>query len=142
MKVPLLSVRIRDEQDVVNARQRARQVAQWLGFDSTEQTRIATAVSEIARNAFAYAGGGNVDFVVEGAMPPQLLTIVVSDRGPGIEQLDDVMTGRYRSPHGMGLGIVGTRRLMDQFDVRSDTHGTRFTLKKLLPRRSKLVGPA
>src|SRR6185436_2228032 len=116
-----------------------RQIAQALGFDSTEQTRIATAVSEIARNAFSYGDGGQVDFIVEGAMPPQVLTILVADTGRGIARLDDVMTGRYRSPHGMGLGITGARRLMDQFDVRSSEHGTRVTLTKILPRRSRLM---
>lgn len=138
---PVLSVRIRHEHDIVGARQRARQIAAELGFDSTEQTRIATAVSEIARNAFAYAGGGRVDYLVEGTIPPQLLIVRVTDTGPGIANLDDVLEGRYRSQTGMGLGIVGTRRLMDQFHVQSSTHGTIVTLAKILPRRSKLLTP-
>src|SRR6187431_1041212 len=115
MSSPLLSIAIGDEQDVVAARQRARQIARALGFDATEQTRIATAVSEIARNAFLYAGGGSVDYGVEGAVAPQILMIRVSDKGPGIARLEDVLSGRYRSRSGMGLGIIGTRRLMDQF---------------------------
>ncbi|HVQ12991.1 MAG TPA: ATP-binding protein, partial [Vicinamibacterales bacterium] len=100
---------------------------------------IATAVSEIARNAFVYAGGGSVDYGVEGAVAPQLLMIRVSDKGPGIARLEDVLSGRYRSRSGMGLGIIGTRRLMDQFDVQSTSKGTTITLKKILPRHSKLV---
>ena len=136
MNAPLLTVRIRQEPDIVDARQRARQIARELGFDATEQTRIATAVSEIARNAFLYAGGGSIDYGVEGAVAPQILIIRVSDKGPGIARLEDVLSGRYRSRSGMGLGIIGTRRLMDQFDIQSTSKGTTITLKKILPRRS------
>ena len=139
MNAPLLTVRIRQEPDIVDARQRARQIARALGFETTEQTRIATAVSEIARNAFVYAGGGSIDYGVEGAVAPQLLMIRVSDKGPGIARLEEVLSGRYRSRSGMGLGIIGTRRLMDQFDVESTSKGTTITLRKILPRRSKLV---
>src|SRR5258705_2852602 len=117
MTDPLLSVALAREPDVVLARQRARQVAGALGFEITEQTRISTAVSEIARNAYAYAGGGRVLFSIEGKQPPQVLTIAVVDTGPGIARLDDIMSGSYRSETGMGLGIVGARRLMDYFTV-------------------------
>src|SRR5262245_13814624 len=137
----LLSIRIRQEHDVVAARQRARQIAAALGFDSTEQTRIATAVSELARNAYMYAGGGAAEFRVEGQVAPQLLIVTVSDSGPGIKHLDDVMTGRYRSATGMGIGIAGTRRLMDHFDVSSTDAGTTISIKKLLPRRTGVLKP-
>ena len=136
---PILSVRVRYEHDVVSARQRARQIAAALGFDGIEQTRIATAVSEIARNAYSYGGGGRVDYVVEGAIPPQVFIVRVIDEGTGIANLDDVLSGRYRSPTGMGLGIIGTKRLMDQFAIESSPRGTTVTLAKLLPRRSKLL---
>src|SRR5262245_59207464 len=135
----LLSVRVRQEHDVVAARQRARQIAAAIGFDSTEQTRIATAVSELARNAFMYAGGGTVEFSVEGSAAPQLFIIAVIDRGPGIANLEDVLAGRYRSTTGMGIGIAGTRRLMDHFEVRSGQTGTTMTVKKILPRRAGLL---
>ena len=135
----ILSVGVHHEHDVVGARQRARQFAAALGFDGTEQTRIATAVSELARNAFQYAGGGTVEYVLEGAAPPQVLIVRVSDAGPGIANVDDVLGGRYRSGTGMGLGLIGTRRLMDQFDVSSTSAGTVITIKKLLPRRSRLI---
>jgi signal transduction histidine kinase/CheY-like chemotaxis protein len=135
----LLSVRVRQEHDVVAARQRARQIAAAIGFDSTEQTRIATAVSELARNAFMYAGGGTVDFSVEGSAAPQLFIIAVADRGPGIANLEEVLAGRYRSTTGMGIGISGTRRLMDHFDVKSAHGGTAITVKKILPRRAGLL---
>jgi signal transduction histidine kinase/CheY-like chemotaxis protein len=137
----LLRVAIRYERDVVLARQRARQIAAQVGFDIQDQTRIATAVSEIARNAFEYARGGNVDFRLEGTTSPQVLAVEISDRGPGIADLAAVLEGRYRSRTGMGVGIVGARRLMDRFDVVSRPgEGTTVVLTRLLPRRAGFLG--
>jgi len=124
----------------VAARQRSRQIARLLGFDSQDQTRIATAVSEIARNAFRYAGGGRAEFILEGNTPPQLLMIHISDDGPGIKDLRRILEGRYTSATGMGLGIVGTRRLMDQFEIQTQLgHGSKVSMKKLLPRTAGFV---
>ena len=142
MSLPLLAVSIRDEQDVVAARQRARQIGDMLGFDTTDQARLATAVSEIARNAFLYANGGRVSFDIEGRMAPQVLTITVADNGPGIARLDDVLSGRYTSSTGLGLGITGARRLMDGFDVDSGPKGTAVRMRKLLPARAPLCESA
>ena len=142
MSAPLVTVVVKYEDDVVGARQRARQIAALLGFDVTEQTRIATAVSEIARNAFVYAGGGRVEFAIEGSTPPQLLIVRIIDKGQGIGRLADVLSGQYESATGMGIGIVGARRLMDHFAIESTARGTFVTLKKMLPRRARLVGPA
>ncbi|MEO8596375.1 MAG: ATP-binding protein [Candidatus Solibacter sp.] len=143
MSAPILSLTIRYEHDAVAARQRARQIARLLGFDIQDQTRISTAVSEIARNAFNYAGSGRVEYFLEGRTSPQLFIVRVTDSGPGITKLEDILNGAYRSETGMGLGIVGARRLMDHFEI--DTvpgRGTTVLLKKLLPRRSAVVGPA
>ncbi len=137
----ILTVAIASEPDVVLARHRARDIAALLGFDQTDQTRMATAVSEIARNALQYAGSGKVEFSLEGAMPPQLLLIRISDRGRGIKELDRVLSGAYVSSTGMGLGISGARRLVDQFHIQSGESGTVITLKKLLPAGSRLVAP-
>jgi signal transduction histidine kinase/DNA-binding response OmpR family regulator len=135
VSAPLLTVRLLGEQDVVTARQRARRIAELVGFDPVLQTRMATAVSEIARNAFRYARGGKVEFEIEGMLPPQLFLVRVEDDGPGIQDLEAVLSGRFVSATGMGLGIVGARRLMDQFEiVSSPGRGTRVVLKKLLPR--------
>ena len=114
----LLRADIRNEQDVVLIRQRARHIAMLLGFDSQDQTRIATSVSEIARNAFEYAGGGRVGFLVSGGEHPAYL-IRIADDGPGIPNIDAVLEGRYESPTGMGLGLLGARRLVDLFDIRT-----------------------
>jgi signal transduction histidine kinase/DNA-binding response OmpR family regulator len=143
MAKALLTVALQYEQDVVVARQRARQIAGMLGFDGQDQTRIATAVSEIARNAFRYARGGRVEFSLEGESAPQVLIAHVRDDGPGIPNLDQVMSGRYRSQTGMGIGIIGVHRLMDQVDVRTaKAAGTEVHLKKILPARAAVVSQA
>jgi signal transduction histidine kinase/CheY-like chemotaxis protein len=136
----LLSVEIRLEQDVVLARQRARQVAGLLGFDAQDQTRLATAVSEIARNAYSYGGGGKVEFLVDDTSPG-LFLIRVSDRGPGFKDLAAVLEGRYRSATGMGVGVLGARRLTDVFEVQSRPGATSVLLGKSLPARSAAVPP-
>ncbi len=136
---PLLVVHVTYEPDVVVARQRARQIARLLGFEAQDQTRIATSVSEIARNAVNYAGGGRVEFGLEGRTAPQVFLIRVSDHGPGIRGLDDVLAGRYRSSTGLGLGIIGARRLVDQFHIESGATGTRIVLRKILARTAPLM---
>ena len=105
MSLPLLTLDVRLEPDVVLARQRARQIAGLLGFAPLDQTRIATAVSEIARNAFQYAGGGKVEFQVSAGTSPGLL-IRVHERGPGIKDLQAILDGRYDSSTGLGVGIL------------------------------------
>jgi signal transduction histidine kinase len=128
----ILTADLRTEQDVVLARQRARQISALLGFDGLEQTRLATAVSEIARNAVQYGGGGRVGF--ELTPHPPLLVVRVSDRGPGVARLQDVLDGRYHSPTGMGLGLLGARRLTDRFEIETGPgRGTTVTLGKALP---------
>ena len=109
MTIRLLTYSLNVQADVVGARQRARHIAELLGFDGREQTRIATSVSEIARNAFRYAGGGRVEFEIEGETAPQLLVVRVCDDGPGIVHLEEVLDGTYRSTTGMGIGLIGSR---------------------------------
>ena len=141
----ILALEIRYEHDVVLARQRARQVAQLLGFDAQDQTRLATAVSELARNAFEYANGGRVRFEVETPSGPgarQSLVVRVSDDGPGIADLQAVLDGRYVSKTGMGVGLVGARRLADRFRVDSAPgRGTTVEIARLLPRGAPSFGP-
>jgi signal transduction histidine kinase/ActR/RegA family two-component response regulator len=140
MRWPVLTVTIKYEHDVVAARRRARQIAGLLGFDAQDQSRIATAVSEIARNAFNYADGGRVEFQVEGEATQQTLLIEVKDQGPGIAELENVLLGQYRSATGMGLGIMGARRLMDVCEISSSREsGTNVLMKKTLPKRAPLV---
>jgi signal transduction histidine kinase/DNA-binding response OmpR family regulator len=140
MAKALLTIAIRTERDVVIARQRAREIARLVGFDGQDQTRVATAVSEIVRNAFRYAKGGKVEFAVEGASTPQLLLVRVRDQGAGIPNLPLVLSGQYRSSTGMGVGIIGAHRLMDQVEIDSKQGvGTDVLLKKILPPRAPLI---
>jgi len=135
----LLSLTLAYDQDVVVARQRAAHIAAVLGFDSSEQTRIATAVSEIVRNAFRYTGGGTVDYSIDLESRPQRFVIDVRDRGRGIPHLEDVLSGRYKSSTGMGIGISGARRLLDRFEIRTSPEGTWATLEKVITGRLPAV---
>src|SRR5215831_5444471 len=142
MSASMLTVQLTSEHDVVLVRQRTRQVSKLLGFDQQDQTCIATAVSEIARNAYNYGRGGKVEFHLEGRTSPQLLVIRVLDEEPGIANINQILEGQYQSQTGMGLGIVGARRLVDQFRIESKpSDGTIVWLKKLLPRKAPLVTP-
>jgi signal transduction histidine kinase len=156
MPLTVASLPIEREPDVVAVRQRSRDVAAGLGFSPQDQTRIATAVSEIARNAFAYGQQGRAEFEVEGqderygdtvggprdqvcaAGHAQTLVIRVTDRGPGIARPEQLLAaarpGAARPPDGVGLGIVGSMRLMDQCEIDSTPGaGTTVTLRKWLP---------
>ncbi len=139
----LLTIDIRYEQDVVLTRQRARQVAALLDLGGLEQTAFATAVSELARNAFQYAGHGRVTFGVRADDRRQVLVARVHDDGPGIADLGAILDGRYHSRTGMGLGILGARRLNDEFDlITAPGQGTTATIGKVLsPRLPVVAGP-
>lgn len=131
----LFTLDIRFENDVVLVRQKARTVAAALKFDMQDQTRIATAVSEIARNTFQYGGGGKAEFALQ-TTPRKVLFITIRDKGRGISNLDEIFAGKYVSQTGMGLGLIGARRLMDEFHVESNPgQGTKVVLGKLTPSR-------
>lgn len=141
MITQLLTLQIAAEQDVVRARQRARQIAEGMKFDLQGQTKFITSVSEIVRNAFRYAGGGHVAFsIVQDGHPA--IEVVVEDTGPGIADLSAVLDGRYRSATGLGMGLVGTRRLMDEFEITSTPgRGTRVQMLKRIPMRARSQVP-
>ena len=128
----ILTLRLRHERHVVHARQRARDIAALLGFEHQEQIRLATAASELARNAFRYATGGTVEFLVRDGSP-QMFVISVTDSGPGIPNLSEILDGRYISKTGLGKGIIGTRRLMDRFDITSSSARTCVEAGKFMP---------
>ena len=133
MNLPLLNLEIRLEVDIVLARQRARQIAALLGFAPLDQTRIATATSEIARNAVKYAGGARLEFIVESGPAPAMM-MRIRERGPGIPDLQAILDGEYESSSGLGLGIIGAKRLMDRFDIESTPGaGSSVVMAKNLP---------
>ncbi|WP_298107289.1 ATP-binding protein [Bradyrhizobium sp.] len=137
---PIVTVPIENEADVVTVRQRAHRLAELLGFERQDQTRIATAVSELARNAFSYAGGGRAEFILDPASTPQTFYVKISDKGPGIADVQTILDGQYRSKSGMGLGILGARRLMDHFSIESRSgKGTAVQIGQVLPQRAAPV---
>jgi len=139
MTWPIVTMQLKHEPDIVSVRQRAHRLAELLQFERQDQTRIATAVSEIARNAYSYGGGGRVMFSLDEAATPQMLLIAIVDQGKGIDDLDAVLEGRYRSVAGMGLGIRGARRLLDRFDIKTGATGTQVELGHGLPSRAPRI---
>jgi signal transduction histidine kinase len=137
---PIVTVPIENEADVVTVRQRAHRLAELLGFERQDQTRIATAVSELARNAYSYAKGGRAEFILDPAPSPQVFHVKISDKGPGIADVQAILDGQYRSKSGMGLGIIGARRLMDHFKIESSAgKGTIVEVGHDLPDRAAPV---
>jgi signal transduction histidine kinase len=142
METILSAMPVENERDLVAVRQRTRRIAEVLGLDPVDQGRIATAVSEIVRNAYQYARGGKVEFLLADGFPPAF-TVRVRDDGAGIPQLQAVLDGRFTSQTGMGLGISGARRLCDSFDISSEAgRGTSVTLVKRLSGRGARIDPA
>jgi RNA polymerase sigma factor (sigma-70 family) len=127
-----VAVEIRGDPDIVRARQAARELAARLDFPVTELTVIATAVSEMARNIVRFTSGGRV--VVELLRSPRAgIRIVVADAGPGIADIESALADGYSTYDGLGLGLPGARRLMDEFSVSSDPdQGTTVVMTKWL----------
>ena len=124
-------VRIESLDDIVTARQQARQLASRVGFSKCNLTLIATAISEIGRNAVEYAQGAEVIISVIHETSRKGVKIVVSDHGPGIADLSTVMRDGYSTVNRLGIGLPGTRRLMDEFEIASEVGvGTTVTMKK------------
>ena len=120
--------------DVVAARQKAREAAAAAGFTGTDLTLIATAVSEIARNVVKLAHRGQFSFAVVSEPPRTGLLITARDSGPGIADLDRALRDGYSTYRGLGIGLPGARRLMDEFDIISEVgKGTTVTMTKWRP---------
>jgi signal transduction histidine kinase/CheY-like chemotaxis protein len=134
MKRTLARLNVAGAADVVVARQGAHRMAERLGLDRQAQTRIATAVSEIARNAFTHAGGGEVELAVDASAQPQHLCVTVTDHGPGIAELEAVLSGAKSFAPGRGTGLPSARRLVDRFEIESTPAGTTVRLWQRIPR--------
>jgi serine/threonine-protein kinase RsbT len=124
-------VAIRTDADVVTARQEARTMGTELGFSSTDLTLLATAISEIARNITTYAGEGEVSLRVLNSGGRHGIEVVATDNGPGIADVELAMQDGYTTGSGLGLGLPGTRRLVDEFDIETQPGvGTKVRLVK------------
>jgi serine/threonine-protein kinase RsbT len=124
-------IALRDEQDLRAARLSARELCEKLGAPSFVMQRVATAVSELARNIINYTPGGTITLTPRPGSPPKL-SIVAEDQGSGIDNLDEIMGGRYRSKTGLGRGLLGVKQLMDKFDIRTGPRGTRIQVEASL----------
>ena len=124
-------VQVTTDRDIVLARERGRELATHVGFGTTDQAIIATAISELARNILQYARCGEIlvgsieDTTKRGIM------VVASDQGPGIASIDEAMQDGYSTSGGLGIGLPGVRRLVDDFVIKSRTGvGTTVTVRK------------
>jgi serine/threonine-protein kinase RsbT len=126
-------VSIGSDVDIVLARQRGRAMAGTIGFGATDATLIATAISELARNIVLYAQKGEVMISSVETAHSKGILIVARDSGPGIRSIQDVLRDGYSTSGGLGLGLPGVRRLMDEFAIESELRrGTTVTVKKWL----------
>ncbi|MFC5832202.1 anti-sigma regulatory factor [Nonomuraea insulae] len=117
--------------DVVGVRQLVRSVAVEVGLSLVDQTKVVTAASELARNALVYAGGGDVRIAVVENGLRRGLKLVFSDKGPGIPDIEQALVDGWTTGTGLGLGLGGSRRLVDEFDLASPPgKGTTVTVTK------------
>lgn len=130
--LPLLTLALHCEQDIVHCRQAAKRLAAAMEWPVLEQIRLATAVSELARNIHQYAGSGHFDFALLRGEDLRLsgLEVRAVDQGPGIAEMEAIRAGSYRSSTGMGIGLRGAQRLFDDFDIQTSPAGTCITARK------------
>lgn len=109
---------VRTEADVTLARSEALRLALSIGFGKPDAVKVSTVVSELSRNIFQYAKTGMIQ--VKAVLEPRLgMEVFATDHGPGIHNLDLILQGKYRSQKGMGLGLIGSKRLMDKFEIQT-----------------------
>lgn len=124
-------VAITRDGDIVEARQKGRELAQQIGFSGSDLTLIATAISEIARNIVVYAGRGDIDLSITERNGKRGILVVARDEGPGIPDIERAMRDGYSTGNSLGLGLPGSRRLMDDFEIDSAVgRGTTVIMRK------------
>ena len=120
---------LRDQNEIVLARQAARRWAAELGLSLVDQTKIVTATSELARNTVEYGGGGTMTLELLETETRRGLRIIFEDHGPGIADVSLALSDGYTTGNGMGLGLGGSRRLVNEFDIQSRVgEGTRISI--------------
>jgi len=126
-----ITVPIAADADIVVARGEGRMLAGRLGFSRTDATLIATAISEIGRNILHHAGAGEVEIGRDADERRVAIVVVARDQGPGISDVQRALEEGYATGSGLGLGLPGSRRLMDEFDIDTKPgHGTTVTMRK------------
>lgn len=122
---------IRSDEDVVRVRQLVRTTAVAVKLSLVDQTKLVTAASELARNTLIYGGGGTAEVITVEDGRRRGVRIVFADQGPGIPDLDQALTDGFTTGGGLGLGLSGARRLVDEFDIWTVVgEGTRITVTK------------
>lgn len=117
--------------DIVSARMEGRNMAKELGFGVIDQARIATAISELARNIVLYTEGGEILIEIIEENDRSGIQVTSQDQGPGIADIELVMQDGYSTQRGLGMGLPGTRRLMDEFEIESELGvGTTVRVRK------------
>lgn len=129
-----MRIEIRSDDDIITSRGVAKALAREMGFGLVDQTKIATAISELTRNIVKYAGEGLLLLTeIEGGPKGRGLEIICEDRGPGIEDIEQAMTDGFSTGDGLGMGLSGAKRLMDEFAVTSEQgKGVRVVARKWL----------
>ena len=135
MPLGLIRIVISTDGDIVVARQSGRELAAQIGCSSTDATLIATAISEVARNILTHAGHGEVEMQAIGPETNRrrepAVEVIARDDGPGIADVDRAMQDGFTTGRGLGLGLPGARRLMDEFDITSEVGtGTTIVMRK------------
>jgi serine/threonine-protein kinase RsbT len=126
-EVPIIT-----ESDIVTARSLGRKMCKEIGFSPTDQIKLATAVSELARNIVQYGGRGKIVLTALNGTKPGL-EVCARDEGPAIENVDYVLSGQYRSKIGIGRGLAETKNLVDDLEIKTDArNGTKVTARKYL----------
>lgn len=122
---------LKNEHDIVLSRQAVRRMTQELGFSLVDQTKMVTAASELARNTLIYGGGGGLTWIMLQEGAKRGLRLKFEDQGPGIPNLELALTDGWSSGTGLGLGLTGARRLVNEFDIESTVGaGTRVTITR------------
>lgn len=126
-------IQINDESDIVRARQLGRELTTQLDFGNVDQVRIITAISELARNIYLYAPGGEIRLLPIHRPYQTGIVIFAKDHGPGIENIRKVLEDGYSTSGGLGAGLPGVKRMMDNFSIRSEVGvGTEIEVTKWL----------
>ena len=128
-------IEIRSQSDVILARRAGRMMARDLGFGTADQTRLATAISELARNALTYGGGGSC-YVSDSSDDRYIrVQVRIEDHGPGIEDIELALMDGYSTGGSLGAGLPGARRLVQDFKIESGPGGTTVSVMIIRPRR-------
>jgi len=132
--LPEMVIELKTKGDIVAARQAGREMARELGFGSADQTRLATAISELVRNVIQDAGGGVCLVTGECKQHETRIQVVVEDAGPGIPDVEEAMAHGFSSGEGLGAGLPGARRLVQEFDIESQPGHTKVSIAIARPR--------